>query len=242
LSYLKNTLRRSTSLEDNHDGEIMEENKNKNNVDNAKNLAAELTGIVDAIQRVQAVIEFTTDGIIITANDNFLKTVGYTLDEIRGKHHRMFCESSYAATSEYAEFWRRLGHGDPDSGEYKRIGKGGKEVWINASYNPIFDSSGRVCKVVKFATDITVAKLVAAENVGKMSAIGMKTFLRRWGIPLKISRANITACSAKVRMLTLTNIRRSGRSWQMVSFMLANTNESLAVEERSGLALRIIRF
>ncbi len=150
----------------------MEENKNKNNVDNAKNLAAELTGIVDAIQRVQAVIEFTTDGIIITANDNFLKTVGYTLDEIRGKHHRMFCESSYAATSEYAEFWRRLGHGDPDSGEYKRIGKGGKEVWINASYNPIFDSSGRVCKVVKFATDITVAKLVAAENVGKMSAIG----------------------------------------------------------------------
>ena len=150
----------------------MEENKNKNNVDNAKNLAAELTGIVDAIQRVQAVIEFTTDGIIITANDNFLKTVGYTLDEIRGKHHRMFCESSYAATSEYAEFWRRLGHGDPDSGEYKRIGKGGKEVWINASYNPIFDSSGRVCKVVKFATDITVAKLAAAENVGKMTAIG----------------------------------------------------------------------
>jgi methyl-accepting chemotaxis protein len=115
----------------------MEDTKVQSNRDNATYLASELTGMIDAIQRVQAVIEFTLDGTIITANDNFLKTLGYTLDEIRGKHHRMFCDSSYVASSEYTEFWKRLAPGDLDAGEYKRIGRGGKEVWINASYYPL---------------------------------------------------------------------------------------------------------
>ena len=111
-----------------------------------------------AVGKSQAVIEFTLDGIILSANENFLKTVGYTLDEIRGKHHSMFVESAYSNSAEYRQFWADLKAGIYQSAQYKRIGKGGKEVWIQASYNPIFDLNGKPYKVVKYATDITAAK------------------------------------------------------------------------------------
>ncbi len=120
--------------------------------------ALELSAWVAAINRIQGVIEFNLDGTVITANDNFLTLVGYTLREVRGQHHRMFCEPGYAATPEYQMFWAKLNRGEADVAEYRRIGKGGKEVWIQASYNPIMDPTGRPCKVVKFATDITEAK------------------------------------------------------------------------------------
>ena len=100
-------------------------------------------------------VEFELDGTIRTANDNFLQAVGYDLREIQGKHHRMFCDESYTNTLEYRNFWQKLARGEFDSGEYKRVGKGGKEIWINASYNPIFDASGKPFKVVKYATDVT---------------------------------------------------------------------------------------
>lgn len=132
----------------------------------------ELQAVVNAIAKVQAVIEFNLDGTIITANENFLRTLGYSLDEIRGKHHRMFCEDKYTSSNEYRAFWEKLGRGEFDSAEYKRLGKGGKEVWINASYNPVFDPSGKVYKVVKFATDVTAIKLKNAEFEGKLTAIG----------------------------------------------------------------------
>jgi methyl-accepting chemotaxis protein len=138
----------------------------------AKLAAAENVGKMTAIGKAQAVIEFELDGTIITANENFLKTLGYTLEDIKGKHHRMFCESSYVDSHEYSAFWKKLANGEFYAGEYKRIARGGREVWINASYNPILDMNGKPFKVVKFATDITVAKLAAAENVGKMTAIG----------------------------------------------------------------------
>jgi methyl-accepting chemotaxis protein len=131
----------------------------------------ELNGVVNAIQRVQAVIEFRPDGTIVNANDNFLKTMGYSLDEIAGKHHRIFCEPAYAASPEYQEFWRQLAQGEFQAAEYKRLGKGGKEVWIQASYNPIFDLTGKVTKVIKFATDVTQTKLKNAEFEGKLTAI-----------------------------------------------------------------------
>ena len=116
---------------------------------------ADREGQISAIRKSQAVIEFTLDGIIVDANDNFLATLGYTLDEIKGKHHAMFVEPAYAAGAEYANFWAMLKRGEYQAAQYKRIGKGGKEVWIQASYNPIVDASGRPYKVVKFATDIT---------------------------------------------------------------------------------------
>ena len=121
----------------------------------AKLQAAENAGKLDAISRAQAVIEFSVDGRILTANENFLNTLGYRLEEVQGQHHRMFVEPAYAQSAEYQEFWRKLNRGEFIAEEFKRIGKGGKEVWIQASYSPIFDLNKRVMKVVKFATDIT---------------------------------------------------------------------------------------
>jgi methyl-accepting chemotaxis protein len=119
---------------------------------------ADLRGKVDAIGRSQAVIEFNLDGTIITANENFLSTLGYTLTEVQGKHHSLFVEPAYRDSPAYRAFWEKLGRGEFDAGQYKRIGKGGKEVWIEASYNPIMDLNGRPWKVVKFATDLTKRK------------------------------------------------------------------------------------
>lgn len=116
---------------------------------------AETQGQIDAINRSQAVIEFELDGTIISANDNFLSALGYELDEIRGKHHRMFVDPAEAATSGYASMWDELRRGKFQSGEFKRIGKNGEPVWIQATYNPIFDTKGHPRKVVKFAVDIT---------------------------------------------------------------------------------------
>ncbi len=128
-----------------------------------KNKAAEFEGKLAAVSKAQAMIEFNLDGTIVTANDNFLGCLGYSLDEIKGKHHRMFAEPAYAAGGEYQAFWAKLNRGEFDAGVYKRIGKGGKEIWIQASYNPIFDASGKPYKVVKFATDITAQKQSQAE-------------------------------------------------------------------------------
>jgi methyl-accepting chemotaxis protein len=119
---------------------------------------ADLTGKVQAIGRSQAVIEFNLDGTIITANDNFLKTLGYSLDEIKGKHHSLFVEPTYKESAEYRQFWEALRRGEYQAAQYLRVGKGGKKVWIEASYNPVMDLNGRPWKVVKFATDITKRK------------------------------------------------------------------------------------
>ncbi|WP_036295437.1 PAS domain-containing methyl-accepting chemotaxis protein [Methylosinus sp. PW1] len=117
--------------------------------------SSENQGRLDAISRAQGVIEFETDGAIISANENFLAVVGYRLDEIKGRHHRMFVDPAYAESAEYREFWSRLNRGEYIAEEFRRIGKGGREIWLQASYIPIFDMDGRVVKVVKFATDVT---------------------------------------------------------------------------------------
>jgi len=124
----------------------------------AKTVYADLHGKVEAISRSQAVIEFNMDGTIITANQNFLSVLGYALDEIKGRHHSMFAEPAYRESAEYREFWAKLNRGEFDAGQYKRLGKGGKEIWIEASYNPVRDLNGRVWKVVKFATDLSKRK------------------------------------------------------------------------------------
>jgi len=121
----------------------------------AKLKDAQAEGMIEAINRVQAVIEFDLDGTILNANQNFMDTFNYSLDEIQGKHHRMFCEKSYTQSEAYADFWKRLGDGEFESGEFKRIAKDGSEVWLQASYNPIFDSNGKLLKIIKFASDIT---------------------------------------------------------------------------------------
>jgi len=153
---------------------------------NAKDLAAQ----VDAISRVQAVIEFNLDGTIITANDNFLNCLGYTLEEIQGKHHRMFADPAYANGPEYAAFWAKLNRGEFDAGVYRRLGKGGKEIWINASYNPILDEKGKPYKVVKFATDVTAERNRNAEFEGKLNAVSKAQAIIEFSLDGTILTAN----------------------------------------------------
>lgn len=126
---------------------------------------AEDAGKIEALSRAQAIIEFTPTGDVLTANENFLSALGYSLSEIQGKHHSMFCEPSYTASPDYRNFWKMLAGGDLMADEFMRLGKGGRKVFIQASYNPIFDMNGRVFKVVKFATDVTTR----VENVEQLA-------------------------------------------------------------------------
>ncbi|MDB5645330.1 PAS domain-containing methyl-accepting chemotaxis protein [Methylobacterium sp.] len=134
---------------------------------NADNLSQ-----IEAIGRSQGVIEFTLDGIILTANKNFLDLTGYSLAEVTGQHHRMFMEVAERETGPYLAFWKSLGHGEFKTGEFRRVGKGGREIWLQASYNPVFDPSGKPIKVVKYASDITAMKLWNADMQGQVDAIG----------------------------------------------------------------------
>ena len=151
---------------------------------------ADYEGQMQAISKAQAVIEFNLDGTIITANDNFLNALGYTLGEVQGQHHRMFVEESFRASVEYRQFWEALNRGEYQAGEYKRIGKGGKEVWIQASYNPILDLNGKPFKVVKYATDVTEQKLRTAEFEGQIQAIGKAQAVIEFNLDGTIITAN----------------------------------------------------
>lgn len=116
---------------------------------------AESRGKLAAIDRAMAVIEFDLDGNVLAANDNFLTTMGYTANELKGAHHRLFCEPSIIDSREYGEFWHRLNSGEFFSGQFKRIGKQGRIVWLEATYNPVYDADGKLSKIIKFASDIT---------------------------------------------------------------------------------------
>src|SRR5215213_7578313 len=147
-------------------------------------------GRITAIGRAQAVIEFKLDGTIVTANENFLKTLGYSLAEIQGKHHSMFVDASTRDSAEYREFWASLNRGEYQSGEYKRFGKGGKEVWILASYNPILDENGKPFKVVKFASEVSAQKLKTADLAGQIEAIGKSQAVIEFNMDGTILNAN----------------------------------------------------
>jgi methyl-accepting chemotaxis protein len=118
----------------------------------------DLESKVAAIMRSQAVIEFQLDGTILGANENFLGAMGYTAEEVVGRKHAMFVDPQEAASEEYRDFWRTLNRGEFVARKFRRLGKGGREIWIQASYNPIFDSSGKPVKVIKFATDVTAVE------------------------------------------------------------------------------------
>ena len=165
--------------------EVDQETGNDNDAVNA-----DLAGKVAAVSKSQAVIEFELDGTIITANENFLSVLGYRMEEIQGKHHRMFVDDTYRQSPAYREFWAKLNRGEFDAGEFKRIGKGGKEVWINASYNPILDRSGKPVKVVKFATDITAVKLKNADYEGQLAAISKAQAVIEFNLDGTIITAN----------------------------------------------------
>jgi methyl-accepting chemotaxis protein len=149
-----------------------------------------------AINRSQAVIEFNLDGTIVTANENFLRAMGYSLSEIQGKHHSMFVDAAERESREYREFWARLNRGEFQATQYKRFGKGGREIWIQASYNPILDAGGRPTGVIKFATDITAQKIRSMEDAGKIAAMNRAQAVIEFNMDGTIVTANENFLSA----------------------------------------------
>ena len=152
------------------------------NVSELKTRNAEFAGVVRALDRAQAVAEFDLCGCLITANANFLTLFGYTLEEVQGRHHALFCTPEYVQDPAYVALWDRLARGELDAGEYQRVGKSGREVWIQATYNPILDAQGRTIKIVKFATDLTGRRameqdLRAAKEAAEAAALARATFL-----------------------------------------------------------------
>ena len=152
--------------------------------------AMESTGKVLAIGRSQAMIEFKLDGTIVAANENFLEAMGFSLGEIQGQHHRMFVDPAERESSAYREFWAGLNRGEFQAGEFKRFGKGNKEVWILATYNPILDETGKPFKIVKFATDVSRQKLKNADLEGQIVAIGKSQAVIEFNMDGTIIRAN----------------------------------------------------
>lgn len=151
---------------------------------------ADLHGQIAAIHKAQAVIEFDLLGHVLAANQNFLDTMGYSLDEVLGQHHCMFIDPEERTSAEYAEFWRKLGQGAYDAGRYRRVRKDGSDVWLQASYNPIFDKRGRPLKVVKYATDITAQQQRQADTEGQLAAISKVQAIIEFELDGTIIRAN----------------------------------------------------
>jgi len=151
---------------------------------------ANFKGQLAAIDKSQAVVEFELDGTILSANDNFLRLMGYLLDEVRGRHHSMFVDEVYRQSFEYKDFWTRLGRGEFQAGEYKRIAKGGREVWIQGTYTPILDIEGRPFKIVKYASDVTKVKLQNADFTGQIAAISKSQAVVEFDLEGMILKAN----------------------------------------------------
>ncbi|KJB93123.1 hypothetical protein N826_18935 [Skermanella aerolata KACC 11604] len=172
------------------DGQTFKVVKFATDITSAKLVNSEYQGKVDAIGRAQAVIEFDLDGNVLMANKNFLDAMGYRLDEVIGQHHSLFCDADYVRSDAYKEFWQGLSAGRFNSGEFKRLGKDGRTVWIQATYNPIYDSECQPFKVVKFATDITAAKLANAEYQGKVNAIERAQAVIEFDLDGRILTAN----------------------------------------------------
>jgi methyl-accepting chemotaxis protein len=155
------------------DGQVVKVVKYAQDITAAKLRNVEFEARVNAMRRAQAVVEFDVSGRVLDANENFLKLMGYELAEVKGKHHRMFCDPAYTQSEAYLNFWEKLGRGDFETGEYRRLGRNDKEVWIQATYNPIYDLNGRVSRVVKFAMDITRQKQRNAEFESRVRAVDL---------------------------------------------------------------------
>ncbi|KAF0231047.1 MAG: methyl-accepting chemotaxis [Beijerinckiaceae bacterium] len=195
----------------------------------ARQERAKSQSVLQAIRRAQAVIEFTLEGIVIDANENFLDVLGYSLAEIKGQHHRMFIDPEEVRSEAYREFWDKLRGGEFQAAEYKRIGKGSKVCWIQASYNPLFDATGKVIGVIKFATDITDAKtarLIRAEAQTEVNA-GLRD------VTTAVTSTNeqaTSAAAAAVQASTNVNAVAAGASQLSSSVTEINEQVSKALE------------
>ncbi len=196
-------------------GKVLKIVKAATDITEQKLKAAETESKLDAISRVQSIIEFSLDGRILNANQNFLSAMGYRLDDIKGQHHRIFVDPAFAQSKEYGEFWSTLNRGDFISGSFKRCGKGGKEVWIQASYNPVFDMNGRPIKIVKYANDITDLTEIGA-GLSRLAANNLSRQITKPFAPtfeklrLDFNVAHETMGAALVQVADSTGTIRSG--------------------------------
>ncbi len=172
------------------DGRPVKVVKYATDITEAKQRHTENAGRVEAIGRSTAVVEFALDGTVLAASPLFLETMGYTQEEVRGMHHRSFCMREHAESPAYRDFWRKLGDGEFEAGVYRRLAKDGREVWLQASYNPIFDGEGRQVKVVKYATDITAEKMRNAEYEGKVNAMSRAQAVIEFDLEGNVLHAN----------------------------------------------------
>ena len=189
--------------------------------------AAEFESKSDAISRVHAIIEFTPGGEVLTANDNFLNTLGYRLEEIKGRHHRLFVEPAYAQSLDYQDFWKKLNCGESIAASVKRVGKGGKEVWIQASYNPIFDRNKKVVKIVTFVTDITDLTQIGA-GLARLADNNLEQPLERPFLPaFEKLRADFNAAHENMRS-TLSQIAEGADAIQSGTQEISSASDDLS--------------
>ena len=189
--------------------------------------AAEFESKSDAISRVHAIIEFTPGGEVLTANDNFLNTLGYRLEEIKGRHHRLFVEPAYAQSLDYQDFWKKLNCGESIAASVKRVGKGGKEVWIQASYNPIFDRNKKVVKIVTFVTDITDLTQIGA-GLARLADNNLEQPLERPFLPaFEKLRADFNSAHENMRS-TLSQIAEGADAIQSGTQEISSASDDLS--------------
>ncbi|MET0444560.1 MAG: PAS domain-containing methyl-accepting chemotaxis protein [Pseudorhodoplanes sp.] len=202
------------------------------------------SGKVAAIERSQAMIEFDLDGTIVSANQIFLDAMGYTLDEVRGKHHSMFVMPADRESAAYRAFWASLNRGEYQAAEYKRVGKGGKEVWILATYNPILDERGVPIKIIKFASDVTDQKLRTANFSGQIEAIGKSQAVIEFNLDGIVLNANenflsvmgyaLSEIQGKHHSMFVTADERSGDAYQAFWTSLRRGDYQTAEYQRIG--------
>jgi methyl-accepting chemotaxis protein len=205
----------------------------------AKLQAADYEGQLAAISKAQAVIEFSLEGKILGANENFCRTLGYSLEEIKGQHHSMFAESAYRLSPEYRAFWDKLGRGEFDAGQYKRICKGGREIWIQASYNPIFDLNGKPYKVVKYASDITEQKKAVIEVQTVLGALSQGDLTQRMEGTYSGDFARMQSdANATVEQLTqiITQIKTATDTINVAAREIASGNTDLSARTEQQAA------
>jgi methyl-accepting chemotaxis protein len=212
----------------NSDNEVVKVIKLASDITQTKLMNADYRGQIEAIGKSQAVIEFNIDGIVLNANDNFLNALGYRLDEIKGQHHSKFVDPVYGRSAEYKEFWAKLGRGEYIADEFRRFGKGGREVWIQASYNPILDLSGKPFKVVKYATDVTAQKLREAEFKEQVNIIS--------DVIMQVSKGDLTN---KVSINALDELKTMSNSLNIaidnINSLLLNIGKNADVVSSSSL-------
>ena len=203
-------------------------------VTDQKMRAADSEGQVKAIDKSQSVVEFDLDGTIRNANENFLRTVGYTIDEIRGRHHRIFVDAGYAQSAEYRAFWEKLGRGIFAGGEYKRVAKGSREIWLQATYNPIMDANGRPAKVVEYASDITEQKATSQQLAKVMSDI------RTAGVEIQLSAEEIskgnTSLSERVEAQAASLEETTSSMMRMTETVRENADNAREANELARIA------